>query len=180
MAESWAKKQRREETRGWGNCLGQVKVYVKWQEERPRSYLDPETVWRPEATTAASRREVKEGRGGSSMVSQVQKRALAGQKKPSLVSYPCKKGLPGEEGYTGQPEGLGLPRTVGHASLGANEDVGEQRSRRNPQFLCRPRLSWVCCCQSPVEVCPAQAILAGTVCLTNLMSPWLNAWQILT
>lgn len=58
-------------------CLSQ---YYKF-----RSCLDLETVWRPEGTAAASRREGKEGQDGSSMVSQAQRRALAGQTKPNLV-----------------------------------------------------------------------------------------------
>lgn len=74
----------------------------------------------------------------------------------------------------GCPEALAMP------GLEPLTTWGERRSRRTPGLSCRPRLPLVCCCQSPAEVCPAQAILAGTVCLANLMSPKLNAWQILT
>ena len=156
MAESWAKKWRREEKRGWGNFLEQVKASLgslSGSGSRPgqqggsrldgerlflcsvclsqyykfRSCLDPETVWRPEGTAAASRREVKEGQDGSSMVSQAQKRALAGQTKPNLVPYyvltlnarrgclgrakSLGKGV-GSEGCMGQPEGSRLHREV--------------------------------------------------------------------
>lgn len=70
-----------------------------------RSYLDPETVWRPEGTTAASRREVKEGQDGSSMASQVQKRALSGPRKPNRVSYPC-LGTANPWGFLGWERGM--------------------------------------------------------------------------
>lgn len=78
---------------GWGEifflCLICLSQHYKF-----RSYLDPETVWRPEATAAASRREVKEGQGGSSVVSQAQKSAVAGQTM-SWCPLPARRGCEG-------------------------------------------------------------------------------------
>lgn len=72
----------------------------------------------------------------------------------------------------GQPEGSRLRReALAMPVLERLVYVGGSGEAGGPRTFCRPRLSWVCCCQSPAEVCPAQAILAGTVCLANLMSP---------
>lgn len=146
MRGSGSRPGQRGEVAGWigrdfflcSVCLSQ---YYKF-----RSCLDPETVWRPEGTAAASRREGKEGQDGSSMVSQAQRRALAGQTKPNLVpSYVltlnARRGClgrakspgkaVGSEGYMGQLEAA--QRSVGHASLGAScLRRGERRSRRTP------------------------------------------------
>ena len=130
-------------------CLSQ---YYKF-----RSCLDPETVWRPEGTAAASRREVKEGQDGSSMVSQAQKRALAGQTKPNLVPYyvltlnarrgclgrakSLGKGV-GSEGYMGQPEGsrlhslvLAMPVLEPLSTLGGAEKQEDPQSLQTTSLL---------------------------------------------
>lgn len=120
------------------------------------------------------------------MVSQEQERALAGQAKPSLV--PCyvltlkpRTGkIPGEGGWErgarGASPGLQAARgSVGRASLGASVYAGVSGEAGPPVSA-----DHVCCCQSLAKAWPAQAVLAGTVCLANLMSPELNAWRILT
>lgn len=122
-------------------------------------------------------------------MSQEQQRALAGHTQPSLV--PCyvlpvdprtgclegakspEKG-PGSEGRVGHPEGSRLRGEVlAMPVLEPLPTLGEAGPPVSADHVC-------CCCQSLAKVWPAQAILAGTVCLANLMSPELNAWRILT
>lgn len=121
------------------------------------------------------------------MVSQAQRRALAGQTKPNLVpSYVLTlnarrsclgraKSLGkevGSEGHMGQPEGSRLRReALAMPVLERLVCVGGSGEAGGPLVFLQTTSPWVCCCQSPAEVCPAQAILAGTVCLANLMSP---------
>lgn len=130
-------------------CLSQ---YYKF-----RSCLDPEIVWRPEGTAAAGRREVKEGQDGSSMVSQVQRAALAKQMKPNLVPYyvltlNARRGClgrakslekrVGSEGYVGQPEASRLRREVlAMPVLEPLSTLGGVEKQEDPRSLCRPRLS---------------------------------------